>query len=67
MPHGWAAACAVLATLRPAALIAEETAWLAARHPDRVGVGLAAGALDQDFAVMDLDAEIIKITRSCAG
>jgi alkanesulfonate monooxygenase SsuD/methylene tetrahydromethanopterin reductase-like flavin-dependent oxidoreductase (luciferase family) len=45
----------VLATLRPAALIAEETAWLAARHPDRVGVGLAAGALEQDFAVMDLD------------
>jgi len=55
MPRGWAAACPVLATLRPAALIAEETAWLAARHPDRVGVGLAAGALEQDFAVMDLD------------
>jgi alkanesulfonate monooxygenase SsuD/methylene tetrahydromethanopterin reductase-like flavin-dependent oxidoreductase (luciferase family) len=55
MPRGWAAACPVLATLRPPALIAEETAWLAARHPDRVGVGLAAGALPQDFAVMDLD------------
>jgi alkanesulfonate monooxygenase SsuD/methylene tetrahydromethanopterin reductase-like flavin-dependent oxidoreductase (luciferase family) len=55
MPRGWAAACPVLATLRPAALIAEETAWLAARHPERVGVGLAAGALEQDFAVMDLD------------
>jgi hypothetical protein len=45
----------VLATLRPAALIAEETAWLAARHPERVGVGLAAGALEQDFALLDLD------------
>ena len=55
MPRGWAAACPVIATLRPAALIAEETAWLAARHPERVGVGLAAGALEQDFAVMDLD------------
>jgi alkanesulfonate monooxygenase SsuD/methylene tetrahydromethanopterin reductase-like flavin-dependent oxidoreductase (luciferase family) len=55
MPGGWAAPCPVIATLRPAALIAEETAWLAARHPERVGLGLAAGALEQDFAVMDLD------------
>jgi alkanesulfonate monooxygenase SsuD/methylene tetrahydromethanopterin reductase-like flavin-dependent oxidoreductase (luciferase family) len=55
MPGGWAAACPVLATLRPAALIAEEAAWLAARHPGRVGIGLAAGALEQDFALMDLD------------
>jgi alkanesulfonate monooxygenase SsuD/methylene tetrahydromethanopterin reductase-like flavin-dependent oxidoreductase (luciferase family) len=55
MPSGWAAPCPVIATLRPAALIAEETAWLAARHPERVGVGLAAGALEQDFAVMGLD------------
>jgi hypothetical protein len=28
---------------------------LAARYPERVGVGLAAGALEQDFTVMDLD------------
>jgi alkanesulfonate monooxygenase SsuD/methylene tetrahydromethanopterin reductase-like flavin-dependent oxidoreductase (luciferase family) len=55
MPRGWAAACPVIATLRPAASIAEETAWLGARHPGRVGVGLAAGALEHDFAVMDLD------------
>jgi alkanesulfonate monooxygenase SsuD/methylene tetrahydromethanopterin reductase-like flavin-dependent oxidoreductase (luciferase family) len=55
MPRGWAAACPVIAPLRPAALIAEETAWLAARHPDRVAVGLAAGALAQDFELMDLD------------
>jgi alkanesulfonate monooxygenase SsuD/methylene tetrahydromethanopterin reductase-like flavin-dependent oxidoreductase (luciferase family) len=55
MPRGWAAACPVIATLRPATLIAEETAWLAARHPDRVGVGVAAGALEQDFTVMGLD------------
>jgi hypothetical protein len=37
------------------ALVAEEVAWLAARHPDRVGVGVAAGALPLDFAVMELD------------
>ena len=35
--------------------LSSSTAWLAARHPGRVGVGLAAGALEQDFAVMDLD------------
>ena len=55
MPRGWAAACPILATLRPPALVAEETAWLAARHPDRVGLGVAAGALASDFDVMGLD------------
>src|SRR5579871_3197279 len=55
MPRGWAAACPILATLRPPALIAEETAWLAARHPERVGLGIAAGALAADFEVMGLD------------
>src|SRR5436189_3756239 len=55
MPRGWAAACPLLAPLRPAALIAEETAWLAARHPGRVALGLAAGALASDFEVMGLD------------
>jgi alkanesulfonate monooxygenase SsuD/methylene tetrahydromethanopterin reductase-like flavin-dependent oxidoreductase (luciferase family) len=66
MPRGWAAACPVLATLRPAALIAEETAWLAARYPGRVGVGLAAGALAQDFDVMDLDMRdlTVRFTRA---
>ena len=31
----------------------EETAWLAARHPGRVGLGVAAGALPVDFEIMD--------------
>lgn len=53
MPSGWAAACPVLVTLRPAAVVAEEAAWLAARFPNRVGLGLAAGALAIDFDVMD--------------
>lgn len=54
MTTGWAAPCPLLLTLRPHALVAEEAAWLAARFPDRVGLGVAAGALVDDFAVMGL-------------
>lgn len=54
MPSGWAAPCPLLLPLRPAALVAEEIAWLAARFPGRVGIGVAAGALAIDFDVMDL-------------
>jgi alkanesulfonate monooxygenase SsuD/methylene tetrahydromethanopterin reductase-like flavin-dependent oxidoreductase (luciferase family) len=54
MPNGWAAPCPLLLPLRPAALVAEEIAWLAARFPGRVGIGVAAGALAVDFEVMDL-------------
>ena len=53
-PEGWAAACPLLLPLRPTGLVAEETAWLAARHPGRLGLGVAAGALRRDFDVMDL-------------
>ncbi len=53
--HGWAAACPLLLPLRPTALVAEETAWLAARHPGRVGLGVAAGALPLDYEVMGTD------------
>lgn len=52
MTTGWAAPCPLLLPLRPPALVAEEAAWLAARHPGRVGVGVAAGALDADFEIM---------------
>lgn len=52
MPSGWAAPCPLLLPLRPAALVAEEVAWLAARFPGRVGLGVAAGALPLDFEVM---------------
>jgi alkanesulfonate monooxygenase SsuD/methylene tetrahydromethanopterin reductase-like flavin-dependent oxidoreductase (luciferase family) len=48
---GWAAAAPLLLPLRATALVAEETAWLAARHPGRVGLGVAAGALPLDFEV----------------
>jgi alkanesulfonate monooxygenase SsuD/methylene tetrahydromethanopterin reductase-like flavin-dependent oxidoreductase (luciferase family) len=54
MAGGWAAACPLLLTLRPPALVAEEVAWLAARFPERVGVGVAAGALASDFEIMGL-------------
>jgi alkanesulfonate monooxygenase SsuD/methylene tetrahydromethanopterin reductase-like flavin-dependent oxidoreductase (luciferase family) len=53
MPAGWAAPCPLLLPLRPAALVIEESAWLAARHPGRVGLGVAAGALPLDFELMD--------------
>jgi alkanesulfonate monooxygenase SsuD/methylene tetrahydromethanopterin reductase-like flavin-dependent oxidoreductase (luciferase family) len=55
-PSGWAAACPLLLPLRPTAMVAEEVAWLAARHPGRVGLGVAAGALPLDFEAMDLPA-----------
>lgn len=54
-PTGWAAACPLLLPLRPTALVAEETAWLSARHPGRVGLGVAAGALPLDYEVMGSD------------
>jgi alkanesulfonate monooxygenase SsuD/methylene tetrahydromethanopterin reductase-like flavin-dependent oxidoreductase (luciferase family) len=50
--QGWAAASPLLLPLRPTALVAEETAWLAARHPGRIGLGVAAGALPLDFEAM---------------
>jgi alkanesulfonate monooxygenase SsuD/methylene tetrahydromethanopterin reductase-like flavin-dependent oxidoreductase (luciferase family) len=53
-PRGWAAPCPLLLPLRPTALVAEEVAWLAARHPGRVGVGVGSGALPLDFDVMGL-------------
>jgi alkanesulfonate monooxygenase SsuD/methylene tetrahydromethanopterin reductase-like flavin-dependent oxidoreductase (luciferase family) len=57
MPTGWAAPCPLLLPLRPPALVAEEVAWLEARFPGRVGVGVAAGALPADFEVMDVSME----------
>jgi alkanesulfonate monooxygenase SsuD/methylene tetrahydromethanopterin reductase-like flavin-dependent oxidoreductase (luciferase family) len=54
MPTGWAAPCPLLLPLRPAALVIEEIAWLAARFPGRVGVGVASGSLQADFDIMEL-------------
>src|SRR6476661_8288637 len=65
MARGWAAPCPLLLPLRPAALVIEETAWLAARHPGRVGLGVAAGALPADFEIMD--ATLDDLTPRFAG
>ena len=54
MPTGWAAPCPMLLPLRPPALVVEEVAWLAARFPGRVGVGVASGSLIDDFEIMGL-------------
>ncbi len=66
MPTGWAAPCPVLLTLRPPALVAEEVAWLAARFPGRVGVGVAAGALRSDFDIAGVETDDLA-TRFRAG
>jgi alkanesulfonate monooxygenase SsuD/methylene tetrahydromethanopterin reductase-like flavin-dependent oxidoreductase (luciferase family) len=55
MSAGWAAPAPLLLPLRPPALVAEEIAWLAARFPGRVGLGVASGALPGDFDVMGLE------------
>src|ERR1700709_1943382 len=52
MPQGWAAPCPLLLALRPPAMVAEEIAWMAARFPGRVGLGVASGALPADFEIM---------------
>ena len=54
-PTGWAAAAPLLLPLRATALVAEEVAWLRARHPGRVGLGVAAGALPLDFDAAGVD------------
>lgn len=51
----WAAPAPILLPLRPARLVVEEVAWLAARFPGRVGLGLAPGWLPVDFEIADAD------------
>ena len=40
------------------ALLAEEVAWLDARFPGRVGIGVGPGSLPLDFEAMDADPEL---------
>jgi len=54
---GWVAAAPLLLPLRPTVLVAEEVAWLQARHPGRVGLGVAIGALPLDFSAAGVDAD----------
>jgi alkanesulfonate monooxygenase SsuD/methylene tetrahydromethanopterin reductase-like flavin-dependent oxidoreductase (luciferase family) len=76
MPTGWAAACPILLPLRPTAIVAEEVAWLDARFPGRVGLGVAAGGLPADFELLDVPhddltkrfaAGLEQVTRLLAG
>ena len=53
----WAAPCPMLLPIRPVAMLAEELAWLGARFPGRVGIGVAPGALPVDFTSMDIPFE----------
>ncbi|MEO5840147.1 MAG: LLM class flavin-dependent oxidoreductase [Acidimicrobiales bacterium] len=55
--RGWGAPCPLLLPLRPTAMVAEEIAWLDARHPGRVGLGVGSGALALDFTSMGLRLE----------
>jgi alkanesulfonate monooxygenase SsuD/methylene tetrahydromethanopterin reductase-like flavin-dependent oxidoreductase (luciferase family) len=50
-PALWVAPFPLLLPLRPAGLVAEEIAWLDALYPGRVGIGVAAGSLPQDFEI----------------
>ena len=54
---GWVAPCPLLLPLRPVGQVAEEIAWLDSRHPGRVGLGVAAGALPLDFEAMGVPFE----------
>jgi alkanesulfonate monooxygenase SsuD/methylene tetrahydromethanopterin reductase-like flavin-dependent oxidoreductase (luciferase family) len=54
MTTGWAAAAPVLLPLRVPAIVAEEAAWLNARFPGRVGLGVAAGGLPGDFELLGM-------------
>jgi alkanesulfonate monooxygenase SsuD/methylene tetrahydromethanopterin reductase-like flavin-dependent oxidoreductase (luciferase family) len=57
MAQGWAAPCPLLLPLRPTVLVAEEVAWLDARYPGRVGVGVGAGtsrAIDHRIVERDV-------------
>ncbi|MDQ1432318.1 MAG: hypothetical protein QOF40_2920 [Actinomycetota bacterium] len=72
MRTGWAAPCPLLLPLRPPALVAEEIAWMAARFPGRVGLGVASGALPADFEIMhapmdDLAARFTAAFEELAG
>jgi alkanesulfonate monooxygenase SsuD/methylene tetrahydromethanopterin reductase-like flavin-dependent oxidoreductase (luciferase family) len=53
MGSGWAAPCPLLLPLRTPAIVAEETAWLGARFPGRVGIGVGVGGHRNQFEMLD--------------
>jgi alkanesulfonate monooxygenase SsuD/methylene tetrahydromethanopterin reductase-like flavin-dependent oxidoreductase (luciferase family) len=49
--RAWGAPCPLLLPLRSTGIVAEEAAWLAARFPTRVAIGVAVGAAPADFEI----------------
>jgi len=47
--RAWVAACPMLLAARPAEHVCEDLAWLAARHPGRVGAAFVPGYVESDF------------------
>lgn len=66
-PNVWAAPFPLLLPLRAAGLVAEEVAWLHVRFPGRVGVGVAAGSLPQDFDIAGTPLDDTLAARFAAG
>ncbi|HEY4887380.1 MAG TPA: LLM class flavin-dependent oxidoreductase [Candidatus Dormibacteraeota bacterium] len=54
MSRSWAATGPLLLSLRNPALVVEEAAWLAARFPGRVGLGVGPGFAPLDFAAVGI-------------
>jgi alkanesulfonate monooxygenase SsuD/methylene tetrahydromethanopterin reductase-like flavin-dependent oxidoreductase (luciferase family) len=52
MPSGWAAPCPLLLPMRTPAIVAEEAAWLGARFPGRVGLGVGVGGHRNQFEML---------------
>jgi alkanesulfonate monooxygenase SsuD/methylene tetrahydromethanopterin reductase-like flavin-dependent oxidoreductase (luciferase family) len=50
LDRAWIAVCPMLLAARPAAHVCEDLAWLAARHPGRVGAAFVPGYVERDFA-----------------
>jgi len=57
MNRGWAATGPLLLSLRNPVLVAEEAAWLAARFPHRVGLGVGPGFAPLDFETVGVPIE----------
>lgn len=66
----------IVTPLRSAAGLIEEVAWLAARHPHRLGVGVAPGYSHDDFELFDIPyderierftASLHRVTDACGG
>jgi alkanesulfonate monooxygenase SsuD/methylene tetrahydromethanopterin reductase-like flavin-dependent oxidoreductase (luciferase family) len=55
LAESWCAPCPMLLAARPAIHTIEDLAWLAARHPGRVGAAFTPGYVSEDFAAPGLD------------